>query len=368
VILCLIQAGGLGIMTLSTFAAIMIGRNIGLGQEYSLGAMMGESSVSRMYRLIKFICLATFAIEACGAAVLLPQFIALGLPWKTALWKAVFHSVSAFCNAGFSLQTDSLVSWRAQPGILLVISALIICGGLGFGVLYWLWQRAHGMRVKASLHARIVLWGTAVLLAGMTIALLLAEYHHALHGMPLRDKLVNAWFHAVTPRTAGFNTLAIEALHPVSRFLTMVLMFIGAAPGSTSGGVKITTIFVLILTVRTLMRGGFEVHGFGYSIGHSTVYRTAAVLSLGMMSWVVCLAALLATQPMRLERLAFEALSAFGTVGLSMNVTPFLSAFGKLVIIGLMFIGRVGALTLVLSFQPLRKEEIVYPKANVMVG
>jgi len=368
VILCLIQAGGLGIMTLSTFAAIMIGRNIGLGQEYSLVSIMGESSVARIYRLIKFICIFTFTIEACGAVLLLPQLIALGLPLKTALWKALFHSVSAFCNAGFALQTDNLVPWRSQPGILLTLSALIIFGGLGFGVLYWLWQRAHGVRVKASLHARIVLWGTAVLLIGMTVALLAAEYHHALNGLPVRDKLANAWFHAVTPRTAGFNTLAIEALRPVSRFLTMVAMFIGAAPGSTSGGIKITTVFVLILTVRTLIRGSFEVHGFGYSIGHSTVYRTAAVFALGMMSWVACLAVLLVSEPMRLERLAFEALSAFGTVGLSMHVTPRLSTFGKLVIIALMFIGRVGALTLVLSFQPMRKEEIIYPKANVMVG
>lgn len=368
VILCLIQAGGLGIMTLSTFAAIMIGRNIGLGQEYSLVAMMGESSVARIYRLIKFICIFTFTFEACGAAILLPQLMALGVPWKTALWKAMFHSVSAFCNAGFALQTDSLVAWRDQPGILLTISALIIFGGLGFGVLYWLWQRAHGQRVKATMHARIVLWGTVILLVGMTVVLFAAEYQHALQGLPLRDKLANAWFHAVTPRTAGFNTLAIEALRPISRFLTMIMMFIGAAPGSTSGGIKITTVFVLILTVRTLMRGSFEVHGFGYSIGHNTVYRTAAVFALGMMSWVVSLGVLLITEPIHLERLAFEALSAFGTVGLSMNVTPHLSTVGKLVIIGLMFIGRVGALTLVLSLQPMRKEEIIYPKANVMVG
>ncbi|MCX7848350.1 MAG: TrkH family potassium uptake protein [bacterium] len=368
VILCLIQAGGLGIMTLSTFAALMIGRNIGLGQEYSLIAIMGESSVALVYRLIKFICIFTFTIEAVGALVIFPQLLALGIPWKSALWKAVFHSISAFCNAGFALQSDNLMSWRQQPGILLTLSALIIVGGLGFGVLYWCWQRVRGVRVKATLHARIVLWGTMVLLTVGTFALFCTEFHHALRSLPLRDKLVNAWFHAVTPRTAGFNTLALEAFQPLSRFLTMVLMFIGAGPNSTSGGIKITTVFVLILTVRTLMRGSFEVHGFGYSIGHNTVYRTAAVLTLGLTSCAAALMVLLVTEPIHFERLAFEVLSAFGTVGLSMNVTPYLSPIGKLVIIALMFIGRVGALTLVLSFQPMRKEEIIYPKANVMVG
>ncbi|MCX7005241.1 MAG: hypothetical protein NTV22_18485 [bacterium] len=368
IIMLLIQCGGLGIMTLSTFAAIMLGRNIGLGHEYSLAQMVGATGLHQMLRLVKFIGGATIATEALGAVLLTVQFLNLGLPFKVSLWKGVFHAVSAFNNAGFALQTDNLVPYATQPGILLTISLLIILGGLGFGVLYWLWEWPQGCAGKMSFQVKTVLLGTGVLLVGATLLFLASEAHHALQQFSWRDKAVNAWFCAVTPRTAGFNAIAVEAMHPVNRFVTMLLMFIGVAPGSTGGGVKITTVTVLLLTVRALMRGKIEVNGFGYALDAVTVYRAGAVLTLCLLSCAACLVVLLATQSMDMERLAFEAVSAFGTVGLSMSVTPHLTSIGKLAVTILMYVGRVGPLTLMLSLSPLAQARIRYPKADVMIG
>lgn len=368
IILLLIQIGGLGIMTISTFAAIALGRNIGLSQEYSLSSMIGEASYKHVYLLIKFICIFTFCIEAVGCLVLFPQFIAAGLPLKTALWKSVFHSVSGFCNAGFSLQTNSLVPYQNYPGIMITMSLLIIIGGLGFGVLFWVWTRLLGTQRKDSFHVTIVLRTTAVLLITMALFVFISEYHNTLASFSLPDKIANAWFYAVTPRTAGFNTVSVLSVEPATRFITIILMFVGVAPGSTGGGIKITTLMVLILTVRTLMRGGTEVQGFRYSLDNATIFRAAAVLMLGAASCAIGLCALLATQSISFEPLLFESVSAFGTVGLSMGATPQLTTAGRLIVTILMFVGRVGPLTLVLSMQPLRKQVIYYPRANVMVG
>ncbi len=367
-IMILIQCGGLGIMTLSTFAAIMLGRNIGLGHEYSLAQMVGATGLHQILRLVKFIGAATIATEAFGATLLTFQFLNLGMPFKVSVWKGVFHAVSAFNNAGFALQTDNFVPYATQPGILVTISLLVIVGGLGFGVLYWLWEWPQGCAGKMSFQVKTVLLGTAVLLLGATLLFLASESLHAFQSFSWRDRVVNAWFCAVTPRTAGFNTVAIEALRPINRFITMLLMFIGVAPGSTGGGVKITTVTVLLLTVRALIRGKQEVNGFGYALDAVTVYRAGAVLTLCLLSCAACLVVLLATQPMDMERLAFEAISAFGTVGLSMNVTPHLTALGKLAVLILMYVGRVGPLTLMLSLSPLAQARIRYPKADVMIG
>ncbi len=368
VILTLIQIGGLGIMTISTFAAVIIGRSVGLGQEYSLTKMIGENRVNRVYQLIKFICLFTFVIEIVGAVTLFPQFRALGFPFKTAIWKSVFHSISGFCNAGFSLQSDSLIPFQSNPGIIMTISALVIFGGLGFGVLYWFFERIAGTHRKNSFHVKIVLWLTGILLFAAALFVFIFEYNGALSGFSLADKIYNSIFAGMTPRTAGFNTFDICSLKPVTRFFTSVLMFIGVAPGSTGGGIKITTVFVLILTVRALIRGDKEIQGYGYSVSMGTVFRAAAVLLLGVATFVIGFALLLGSQNISFEVLGFEAMSAFGTVGLSMGATNLLDDFGKIILVILMFIGRVGPLTLVLSMQPLRKQEIYFPKANVMVG
>jgi trk system potassium uptake protein TrkH len=368
IIMMLIQCGGLGIMTLSTFAAIMLGRNIGLGHDYSLAEMVGAAGMRQMLRLVKFIGLATITIEALGAVLLTVQFLALGLPLRVSVWKGIFHAVSAFNNAGFALQSDNLVCYAHQPGILVTISLLIVLGGLGFGVLYWLWEWPRGRAGKIGFQVITVLVGTAVLLIGATLIFLASEATHAFASFSWRDRIVNAWFCAVTPRTAGFNAILIEDLWPANRFITMLLMFIGVAPGSTGGGIKITTVVVLLFTVRALMRGKHEVNGFGYALDAATVYRAGAVLTLCLLSCAVCVLVLLSTQAMDMERLAFEAVSAFGTVGLSMSVTPHLTGMGKLAVLLLMYVGRVGPLTLMLSLSPMAQMRIRYPKADVMIG
>ena len=368
IILILIQIGGIGIMTISTFAAIIIGRNVGLGQEYSLTRMTGEASVNRVYKLIKFICLFTFTIEIIGAASLFLQFSSLNIPLKTNIWKSIFHSISAFCNAGFSLQTDSLIPFQHNPGILFTFSALIIIGGLGFGVLYWFFEIMTLKHRKISFHVKVVFYSTFILLIGMAVFVLITEYNGSLKNFSVIDKISNAWFYSVTPRTAGFNTITINSVSPLTRFVTIILMFIGVAPGSTGGGVKITTIFILLLTVRTLMRGDKETQGFNFSISNGTIYRAAAVFFLGITTCIIGFAFLIASQSLSAESIVFETVSAFGTVGLSMGDTANLNHFGKIVIIVLMFVGRVGPLTLVLSMQPMKRQEIFYPKANVMVG
>jgi len=368
VILALIQIGGLGIMTISTFAAVIIGRSVGLGQEYSLTKMIGENRVNRAYQLIKFICLFTFVIEFAGALTLFPQFRNLGFSFKSALWKSVFHSISGFCNAGFALQSNNLTPFKNYPGIIMTIAALVVVGGLGFGVLYWFFERISGAYRKNSFHVKIVLWGTAILLCSTSIFIFVVEYNGVLADFSLADKIYNSIFAGMTPRTAGFNTFEFAALKPITKFVTSVLMFIGVAPGSTGGGIKLTTVFVLILTVKALVRGDEEVQGFGYSVSMGTVFRAAAVLSLGIATFVIGFALLLGSQNLPFDALGFEAMSAFGTVGLTLGVTDLLNNFGKIILVVLMFIGRVGPLTLVLSMKPLKKQEIYFPKANVMVG
>jgi len=368
IILVLIQIGGLGIMTLSTFAAIMLGRNIGLNPEYSLSQTVGTTGMRPILRLIKFIGLSTLAVEAVGAGILSALFLKDGLPLRSALWKGLFHAISAFNNAGFALQSDNLASYTTKPGIVLIISILIILGGLGFGVLSWLWDWSRRRAGKISFQVKVVLIFTGVLLASATLLFLCSEAGHALRGLCWRDRVVNAWFCAVTPRTAGFNTISIESLRPLNRYVIMLMMFIGVAPGSTGGGIKITTFVVLLLAVRAIMRNKTEVNGFGYTLDANTVYRAAAVWVLCTCACWACAGVLVATQPFDFERLLFETYSAFGTVGLSMNVTPKLTSIGKLALCALMFTGRVGPLTLMLSLQPASTARIRYPRADTMVG
>lgn len=368
VIIFLCQIGGLGIMTISTFAAIILKRNVGLSGEYSLTRMIDVSSSRHVYRLIIFICLFTVVIEIIGGALLAFQLHFTGMPLSESIWRAGFHAVSAFCNAGFSVYSDSLTSLRSQPGIILTMSFLIIIGGLGFGVLYWIWERFTQRKNRSTFHVRAVLIITAALLGLGTVFIFFAEYDTTLAGMSLKDKLVNAWFFSVTPRTAGFNTVDMSAAKPVTQFFTMIFMFIGVAPGSTGGGIKITTLLILIMTVRTVMRGDDEVQGYGASISYATVFRAAAVFILGITACATGFLILLALEDIPINMLAFETVSAFGTVGLSMGATPLLSFAGKLVVIILMFVGRVGPLTLVLSMQLKRVQKIKFPHADVMVG
>ena len=287
----------------------------------------------------------------------------------SALWEGVFHAISAFCNAGFALNTDSLLGFQRDPFLLLTIATLIVLGGLGFAVLALPWLRARGgRRVGFAVQARLVLASTAVLVVGGAVLFLLAEWGRSLAGLPFHDRLVNALFQSVTTRTAGFNSVDLAALHPLSVLVMMVLMFIGASPGGTGGGIKTTTAVVLVSAILAIARGRGTAVLLGRRVPLETVYRSAAIATVAGLVVVVGTGLLLVTQTERFEVLLFEAVSAFGTVGLSLGATAHLDSVGKLVVAGLMLAGRVGPLSLALLLGRQQPTRVEYPEARIMVG
>lgn len=370
VLLVLVQVGGLGVISLSSFAAVVLGRRLGFVQETALGELIDERRPLGVYRMLRFIVIATFAIEAVGFVALLGWSLAEGSPFGEAAWWSLFHSVSAFCNAGFSLQTDSLISLHDDPLALGAVMVLVVLGGLGFAVLFAAWQRLRGRRTarRLPLHTRVVLIGTVALLVGGFVVLTVVEWNNALAGMSMGERLLNGLFLSVTPRTAGFNTVDMSALAPATTALVGVLMFIGASPGGTGGGVKVTTAIVLALAVRAMMRGRVAAELDGRRVPEEVVVRAAAMVVLSLVTVVAGSILLLATQDQPFEDLMFEAISAFGTVGLSRGATPLLDPLGKSLVMVLMYVGRVGPLTLALAFKPRHAPRHRPPVEYVMVG
>jgi trk system potassium uptake protein TrkH len=374
ILLALIQIGGLGIMVLSTFGTLIMGGSLGLRGARALKEMLQIDAERTALRLVRFIVLATVSLEAVGALLLTLAFDDLGVgPWQ-ALWKGIFHSVSAFCNAGFSLQSDSLVQLQSNPLAVLTVAALITLGGLGFSVLAALWTllrpREVRERLRLDLQSKTVLVASALLVVVGWGLFAVFEWHGSLEGLSGLDKALNALFQSVTLRTAGFNTVPFDNLLPVSALFMMVWMFIGASPGGTGGGLKTTTLVVLLAAVVALGRGSTSVNLFDREVPREIVYRGLAVfvLSSGVTLGALLLLLLVESQPF--EALAFETASAVGTVGLSLGATPNLGAAGKLVIIGAMFIGRIGPLTLVLFLGRggARRRTFRYPESRLMVG
>jgi trk system potassium uptake protein TrkH len=369
VVLLLIQIGGLNIMVLSTFAALVLGRGLGLRGEQALGAMLELPSAAAAYRLIGFIVVTTLALEGVGASILGVAEFERGAPPLIAAWRGVFHAVSAFCNAGFALYSDSMVGYQENPLVLMVVAGLITLGGFGFAVLAFAW-----LRVKSSMHiglatqVRIVLLASAALTVFGCVGVAVAEWHHSLHGLGPADKIVNALFQSVTCRTAGFNSVAFDNLQPATLMLFMVLMFIGASPGGTGGGIKTTTMVVLLSTIPVIASGRQRVVLLGRTISFETVFR-CTVVAVVAVSVVVCGAtALLVLQDQSFVSLVFETVSAFGTVGLSLGATSALENPGKLVVILIMLIGRIGPLSLALLVGRKRQAAVGHPEARIMVG
>ncbi len=362
VVLLLIQAGGLGIMTLGTFLLILTGRRLDIEDEFVLMDSLGYDRIRGLPSLLRRTILFTVLLEGAGAVILAHRlYAAHNLPLGTAAWHGLFHAVSAFCNAGFALQADSLVSFRDDPVILLTISALLILGGLGFLVLHDLssirfWRRNLITRGRLSLHTKVVLKTTAILIAGGWILITLLEWNHTLAGLSAPTRFLTSFFHAVTPRTAGFNAVDMTLFHPATLFLTMILMFIGGSPGSTAGGIKTTTLAILCRVTFAITRGRAAVESHGRTISQKVISEALSIFLLGAVL-VICafLALLIIESPpllvkgcSRADELLFETVSAFGTVGLSTGITASLSAAGKLIIMLVMFVGRVGPLTLAL--------------------
>ncbi len=347
----LIQFGGLGLLTFATVAISTLGRRTSLTTEEAAGGLASVIRHVRPLALVRAVLVWTVVIEAIGAT-------ALWLSWRGelgsagAVWPAVFHAVSAFCNAGFSVFSDSLAGHRSGVAIW-IVSALVILGGLGFVVLLDMRARIDGTARRLSTHSRLVLVSTGILLAGGMALYFVFERANALEGMPLAEAVGNAWFMSVTPRTAGFNTVDYGSVTGSSLFLTIVLMVIGGSPGSTAGGLKTTTLAVLWLLLWSRLSGRSRHVSFGgRTIPDGTVQRATslavgglAVLAAGV--FLLLLTETSSTAPVNHEgfvRIVFEAHSAFGTVGLSLGETGHLTARGRIIVSALMLVGRLGPL------------------------
>lgn len=369
IILFLIQVGGLSIMVLSMFAALVLGRDLGWRGERLLSELLDIKRIGDAARMAAFIVLATMLCETAGAAVLTHGYLRSGYAPLAAVWRGIFHAVSAFCNAGFALQSNSVVLFRDDPVVLLTLAILIVLGGLGFVVLAWLWsQLRSGHGVHFSLQGRIVLAMTGALLLTGTVLTAILDWNGTLADLPWGLRLVNAFFQSATLRTAGFNTMDLSLLHPALVLSMLVFMFIGASPGGTGGGIKTTTAAVLFGTIPALAHRKPEIVFNRRTIPYETIYRSAAIAVIGGGLVLIGSFLLLITQQQPASALVFEAFSAFGTVGLSLGATAQLNSIGKVIIIVMMFAGRVGPLTLAILLGRRREAGIGYPEARIMVG
>ena len=362
VILALIQLGGLGITTLSTTLFLVFGQRASLSTRDMVESSFRARPAGRLTPLLAQVFVWTVAIEAVGAAVLLPAELGR-MPPLGAVWHACFHAVSAFCNAGFSLRSDSLVGDRANPAVILPISGLIILGGLGFGVLTEVGEslraRMCGRRAtRLSLHAKVALATTGVLLLMGSVGFWALESGNLLRDTTLRSRFLTSFFASVTPRTAGFNSIDYAQTTTATLFLTVVLMTIGGCPGSTAGGIKATTLAVLFATARARLRGRRWASLFGRGVSEMAVDKAIGVVALVAVLVVGGTLLLAAVElrhaahvqtPGRSEGLLFEVVSALSTVGLTTGITPTLAPGGKLIVIVLMFVGRLGPLTVAIA-------------------
>jgi len=370
VILLLIQIGGLGIMTISTAFALIMGRRLTLKLENVMQTVMGESQRLDLFQLLKNIVIVTILIEGVGAILLFPVFLrSMSSSW--AMYNAIFHSVSAFCNAGFSLFSDSLISFVDNPLVNFTISTLILLGGIGFAVLIDLYRYVmHVDKVrKLTLHTKIVLTTSAALLVIGFISIYIAEYSSVMEDFSISRRILSSWFQSVTARTAGFNTVDISALGSSSLLVMMALMFIGASPGSTGGGIKTTTFAVLVLSLVSLLRGRRELSLFNRRISLSNYREATSLITLaaGIVFFIVFV--LFLTEQQAFEKLLFEAISAFGTVGLSTGITSELTQIGKMLITILMYIGRIGPLTLIYALSMRnRQAKLNYAEEKIAIG
>ncbi len=375
VVLLLIQIGGLGYMTLSTFIAIVLGRRVSMNEQMSLQESLNLNSRRDIVRFAMTVVKVTLAFEVVGALVLTmrwwPQF---GI--VDAAWLAVFHAVSAFNNAGFSLFSNSLMDWRGDVVVNVTVMTLVVSGGIGYLVLT---ELGRYRRTKTlSIHTRFVLVLSAALILLGTAAVYLVERGNAatLGGITRPDALLAALFQSVATRTAGFNTIDISALSPATYFVMLILMFIGGAPGGTAGGVKVSTFGVTVVALWATIRGMREPVVMGRRLPADLVARALFISLIAFLSLNLVAGALLVTEGTDLLRTLFESASAFGTVGLSTGVpgTPLslsaaFSDSGRALICLLMFMGRIGPLTLAFALAARQAApRVAYPEGRVLIG
>lgn len=374
--LVLIQLGGLGLLTLTSGILLTIGRRLSLRHEELVRSGAEAHAQVDYRRLVRQVLRFTFVIEA-GGFVLLYVALVPRLGLGGAVWPAFFHAISAFCNAGFSTFADSMMGFQHDAIVLGVVMLLIVLGGLGFLTLSEAGHLIDGKlarRQRLSLHTRLVFGATAVALLFGAVTFGLFEWHNSLEGLSRSEKVINALFASVTARTAGFNSVDYQAISAPAGFTTIILMFVGGAPGSTAGGVKLTTVALLLILAYARLRGRHHVSIFHRTIPEETLGRAVGLVVLAVLLLGSALFLLIAVDPRAAShdaflRFMFEAVSAFATVGLSMNLTSELSEGGRLLITALMFVGRVGVMTLAAALTLERRAlPFRYAKEDVAIG
>jgi trk system potassium uptake protein TrkH len=379
VILILVQLGGLGLMVFSTLFFLALGGRISLGQRMTLSETFGADSGINSGTILRSVFILTFVMEALGTLILyIPFSSRMSAP--EALYSALFHSVSAFCNAGFSIFSRGLSEYDQSVVTLLAMAFLIIIGGLGFSVVSELSGRLRksGDRKPWSLQTKIVLTATGILLVGGGAAYFLLEKGNALSGYPLHLKIIHSFFQSATSRTAGFDPVNETSFSNLSLLLTVFLMIIGGSPGSTAGGIKTTSFMIIMAAIVSRLRGNPGVNIFRRTVGTETVIKAISIFVLAAMVIFAATMILMLVEsnfvPHRIGKdtaldYFFETVSAFGTVGLSLGITSGLGAAGKAVLVLVMFTGRVGLLTMAYAIARMEgTDRIVYSEENVMIG
>ena len=375
--LVLLQVGGLGIITFSVILFGLMGRGVSFkGREIAQSTFLHTPRRDFLV-IIKWIFISTAIIESLGTLILFLRFLS-DFPVGRAFYLALYHAVSAFNNCGYSLFSDNLMSYQGDWTINVTIMLLIILGGIGFIVQYEVFMKCRAKQKRLSIHAKVVLMMTGILILGGAALFYLFEMHHMVKDMPLSTGILASFFHSVSSRTSGFNTVDISRLTNATLLLLIILMFIGASPGSTGGGIKTTSFTILLMMIWNRLRGNEQVNIFNRTIPAEILTRTLAiVLTSAFFVFVITSILLLLgseagmnpveTRHFFVEYL-FETVSAFGTVGLSMNVTPKLNDLQKMAVIVMMFAGRVGPLTLAFSWYSRRRKSLTYAEEPVMVG
>jgi len=371
VIILLIQIGGLGFMAFTTLFALLLGKKITLKERLVMQEAMNSFSLQGLVGMMKYILIFTFSVEFIGAMLLSTQFVPqFGI--KKGIAYSLFHSISAFCNAGFDLigNFSSLTSYASNSVIILTIGALIIIGGMGFSV--WVDIYKNKKIKKLSLHSKVVLSMTAFLLIVGTVLMFIFEFNNTktMMDMGFKDKALSSLFASITPRTAGFNSISTSDMTLAGRTLTIILMFIGASPGSTGGGIKTSTAGLLIMTVISVIKGREDTELFKKRINKDLVYKAFTIATLsGFIVVGVTMILSITETGVSLEYLIYEATSAFATVGLTLGLTTQLSVIGKIVIALTMYFGRVGPMTVLLALTNNKtKRGIKYPEDKILVG
>ncbi|MFB3164608.1 TrkH family potassium uptake protein [Neobacillus sp. 179-J 1A1 HS] len=368
VLLCLIQIGGWGFMTTGIFMFIILGKKIGLKERLLLQDSLNVFSLAGVVNLVKRIILITFIVELFGAITLAIRW-SFEMPLGKAIYYGIFHSISAFNNAGFGLEPDNLSKWVGDPTVNIMVTLLFITGGIGFTVILDVFHK-RSIR-KLSLHSKVALLMSLILIIVGPLIILISEYRNpaTIGNLPFGDKLWASYFQGVVTRTAGFNTIDIGAMNLSSLVFMMALMFIGASSGSTGGGIKVTTFAIIIFAFWTVVTNRNDVNIFKRRLSWELVNKSLSIVVAALFFIFLIFFLLTFTENADMSKILFETISAFATVGLSANFTPDLSPFGRILITIMMFIGRLGPLTMAFALLNTKKEaKVRYAEEKILIG